>query len=145
MLMGLAGVMAELRIRGVPDMMLGLEVGEGNRSFALVVGERGVGKPGYLLPTSVKSERYGFTAVGCGKTVLTDPILKTAPLPVGCDELMKLFAVPSSANPHDGRPSYSVASVCGEELQVKKLVGLLGLLPLLESKELPRPVIRRRA
>jgi hypothetical protein len=35
------------------------EAGEGYNSFALGVGDNGVGKPGYFLPTSVNSDRFG--------------------------------------------------------------------------------------
>jgi hypothetical protein len=35
------------------------EVGVGNASFALIVGESGVGKPGYLRPTSVRRVKLG--------------------------------------------------------------------------------------
>lgn len=40
------------------------EVGVGYVSFALNVGESGVGKPGYLRPTSVKRVKLGRAILG---------------------------------------------------------------------------------
>lgn len=62
--MGLKERTAELWVPGVGATSLPSEVGDGNNSLAFEVGERGVGKPGYLLPTSVRSDRCGFMAVG---------------------------------------------------------------------------------
>jgi hypothetical protein len=43
----------------VAALLPDFEVGVGNASFALIVGESGVGKPGYLRPTSVKRVKLG--------------------------------------------------------------------------------------
>jgi len=62
MLMGLTLRTAGLSGRGVLVRLPISDAGDGNRFFALRVGDRGVGKPGYFLPTSVKSERLGRIA-----------------------------------------------------------------------------------
>ena len=62
--MGLTERTVGLRARGVATTLLASEAGEGHNSFAPEVGERGVGKPGYFLPTSVKSDKCGFIALG---------------------------------------------------------------------------------
>ena len=72
-------------------------------------------------------------------------MLKTGQLPPDCDELKKPLVEPSSAPAHDGSRSCSIAGACWKELFVKKLVGLVGLLPLLELTDDPSPVIRRSA
>jgi hypothetical protein len=59
MLMGLTLRTAGLSGRGVLVPLPSSETGEGHKFFALAVGDSGVGKPGYFLPTSVKRERWG--------------------------------------------------------------------------------------
>jgi len=59
MLMGLTLRTAGLSGRGVLVPLPSSIAGEGHRAFALGVGESGVGKPGYFLPTSVRSESCG--------------------------------------------------------------------------------------
>jgi hypothetical protein len=55
--------------------------GEGNNSFALGVGESGVGNPGYFRSMSVERERWGRMASGWGKESSRLPMLITGPLP----------------------------------------------------------------
>lgn len=131
--------------RSVPVILPASESGDGNSCRALGVGDKGVGKPGYFLPTSVKSERCGFRAFGRGKILFNDPMLKDAAPALDCDGPPKLFVAPSSALVHDAEPARLTATVCWKQLVFKELVGLDVLLPLLESTEVPWPVIRRRA
>jgi hypothetical protein len=77
--MGLRLRRAGLRGRGVAAKS---EAGEGKRSFALGVGDKGVGKPGYFLPTSVRRERLGRVASGWGSEAWRLPMLKMGLLPV---------------------------------------------------------------
>jgi hypothetical protein len=57
--MGLTLRTTGLSGRGVAARLPISEAGEGYNSFALGVGDNGVGKPGYFLPTSVNSDRFG--------------------------------------------------------------------------------------
>lgn len=64
MLIGLVVRGAGLFIRGVAAPLPNSEIGVGNIFLALGVGESGVGKPGYFLPTSVKRDNAGRIASG---------------------------------------------------------------------------------
>lgn len=81
MLIGLTLRTAGLRARGVVARLPASYASDGNCSLALMVGESDVGKPGYFLPTSVKSDRCGFVALGWGRAALREPMLKTGSLP----------------------------------------------------------------
>jgi hypothetical protein len=59
MLMGVTERIAGLCRRGGVALLPASEVGVGYSSFALNVGDSGVGKPGYLRLTSVKRVRSG--------------------------------------------------------------------------------------
>lgn len=61
---GLAIRMARVATHDVADTLPASDAGDGNRSFALRVGDRGVGNPGYFLPTSVKRDNVGLMASG---------------------------------------------------------------------------------
>lgn len=101
-----------LKVYDVPVVPPASELGDGNSSRALVVGDKGVGKPGYFLPTSVKSERCGFKAFGWGKFLLNGPMLKDAALSSDRDGPSKLFIAPLSAFVHDVGPARLTATVC---------------------------------
>jgi hypothetical protein len=64
MLIGLMDRTAGLSGRGVHALLPDSDAGDGNKSFAVLVGEIGEKKPGYFLPTFVKSERFGRMASG---------------------------------------------------------------------------------
>jgi hypothetical protein len=64
MLIGLPIRVVGLRARGVAALLTASNAGDGNFLIALRVGESGVGKPGYFLPTSVKRDRCGLIALG---------------------------------------------------------------------------------
>ena len=62
MLMGLTERIVGLWTRGVAALLPESDIGVGYNSFALEVGDSGLGKPGYLRPTSVKRVRLGRNA-----------------------------------------------------------------------------------
>lgn len=95
MLMGLTLRMMGLSGRGVLARLSVSETGEGKSAFALVVGESGVGKPGYFLPISVKRERLGRMAWGCGEAVFKLLMLRTGGLPLRCVVARKSLIEPS--------------------------------------------------
>ena len=52
------------KARGVTALFPESDAGEGYVSLAVRVGDSGVGNPGYFRPTSVRSDRCGFIALG---------------------------------------------------------------------------------
>jgi hypothetical protein len=76
-LMGLTERTAGLCARGVPALLPKSDVGVGNNSFAAKVGDNGLGKPGYLRPTSVKSVRLGRRVSESVIAVFKPPMLST--------------------------------------------------------------------
>jgi hypothetical protein len=74
-LMGLTERTAGLCVRGVPTLLPKSDVGVGYNSIAFNVGDNGVGKPGYLRLTSVKSDKLGRGVFESGTAVGTQPML----------------------------------------------------------------------
>ena len=109
MLIGLAVRAAGLDARGVVAPLLVSDIGDGNMSFALSVGDSGVGKPGYFLPISVKMERFGLTASGLGRAP-KPPMLNTGPSPLRCGAEFMLLVEPSKEDTRDS--SRLCASLC---------------------------------
>jgi hypothetical protein len=110
MLMGLTERMAGLVARGVAAPLPVSDAGEGKITFALWVGESGVGKPGYFRPTSVRSENFGLMASGCGRAAFTAPILNTGPLFICVEGTRKLAAPlidPSNEGTYEGSWVYA--------------------------------------
>jgi hypothetical protein len=101
MLMGLTLRTAGLSGRGAAAPFLVSDAGDGNSSFALGVGDNGVGKPGYFLPISVKSDRLGRTVSGCGKVAGKPPMLRTGLLPIYFVVVKWLLTDPSSVGIND--------------------------------------------
>lgn len=79
MLIGLTVRTVGLFARGVTARLPDYDIGDGNMFFAPKVGESGVGKPGYFLPTSVRRDRIGLCGSGCGivgcRLVMLSPVL----------------------------------------------------------------------
>lgn len=73
-LIGLEGQTTGLSTLGVLILLPVSDAGDGNSSFAPGVGDNGVGKPGYFLPMSVKSERFGLVASDSRRTVRRVPM-----------------------------------------------------------------------
>lgn len=76
-LMELTERTAELCARGVAALLPKSDVGVGYNSLALKVGDSGVGKPGYLRPTSVKSVKLGRGVSESGSAAFKPPMLNT--------------------------------------------------------------------
>lgn len=112
MLMGLVVCIAGVAARGVEAPLATSEAGDGNNAFALEVGESGVGKPGYFLPTSVKRDNVGLIASGWGQDFGKLPMPNTGTLPGDCTSPTKLFIEPSREAAKEGRRSWTSLCMC---------------------------------
>lgn len=149
MLMGLVIRIAGVAALGVEAPLPASEAGEGNSAFAVKVGESGVGKPGYFLPTSVKRDNVGLIASGWGRAFWKLPMPNTGTLPGGCTAPTKLLIDPSREAANEGRrlctSLWMCASVAGKRWNVVLVNRLVGLVLLLLLVGEPSLVMRRRA